>query len=348
MRDVEQKELRGNGKLRTINIVANNLAEATHKTIIACHDKGFRVETPKQTLGMTLGYDASITVCVKNPDSEPKLYIPGIHDDGRGLMQYILEVTHGIHNHWKKNSEHPEWWGYTYNERFVGQIPFVLERIKHDWNKRRRISGRDYMFAIWRSGEDITLEQEDPPCFQLGQFRFIDDSEGNVVLNYETNWRSRDLLKAWNENNVAQIELMKLFRAKVSQMLNIPVKLGAYVDHSSSLHLYGLYIDRDNLEKQIVQMKTNGWKSKSMNLDNYLTIPPDMSSIPWEETITAQKRLIAAQMDYETKTVSLNASRQTLIDNDYNLDKFSYPEEWDTWPKSWDEKPDRSKLVKIL
>ena len=104
MREVEQKEIRGDGKLRAIDIVANNLAEATHKTIIACHDRGFRVETPKQKPGMTLGYDGSITVTVKNPDSEPKLYTPGIHDDGRGVMQYILEVTHGIHNHWLKNA----------------------------------------------------------------------------------------------------------------------------------------------------------------------------------------------------------------------------------------------------
>jgi len=347
-KEVDQLELRGDGKLRTLNINAENLAEAARKTIIACHDKGFRVETPKHREGMTLGYDASITIIVRNPDSEPKIYMPAMYNDGRGLMQYILEVTHGIHNHWKKDKEHPTRWGYTYNERFVDQIPFVLQRIKHDWDEKRRITGRDYEFAIWRAGEDIIPEQEDAPCFQLGQFRFIHDGKGELVMNYETNWRSRNLLKAWNENNTAQIELMKLMKAKVSQILDVPIKLGAYVDHSNSLHLYGLYIDRDDLEKQVKDMKKTPYLEKSIALSDYLTLPPDMDSIPWQETIEAQKRLIASQMNYETKTGSLNASRKTLIDNGYDLDNFPYPKEWDTWPKAWNASPDRNKLARVF
>ncbi len=141
-----QLPLRGDGKIPVISVEADNLAEATHKSIIACHDFGARIETPKQQKEMTLGYDANILIEVKNPDSDPKIYFPGIYDDGRGIMQYILEVTHGIHNHWKKNPEDlkDQHWGYTYNERFVDQIPFVLARIKHDWETKKRISGRDY------------------------------------------------------------------------------------------------------------------------------------------------------------------------------------------------------------
>ncbi len=106
-----QLDKRGDGKLPIIPIEADNLAEATHKAIIACHDYGARIETPKQRPGMTLGYDANMIVRVNNPDSEPKIYSPGIVEDGRGIMQYSLEVTHGIHNHWKKSEEHPEFWG---------------------------------------------------------------------------------------------------------------------------------------------------------------------------------------------------------------------------------------------
>lgn len=347
-RIVEQLGLRGDGKIRSLDVHADNLAEATHKAIIACHDKGFRVETPKQQPGMTLGYDADIKIAVENPDAEPKIYTFGMTEDGRGLMQYILEVTHGIHNHWKKDKENPNRWGYTYNERFTDQIPFVLQRIKQDWDKRKRISGRDYQFAIWRAGEDIIPEQEDPPCFQLGQFRFVDDSKGNLIMNYQTEWRSRDLLKAWNENNIAQIELMKLFAKKISSVIEEPIGLGVYIDRSSSLHLYGLYVDRDGLEEKIVQMKKNPYTENSMTLGDYLTLPPDMDSIPWQGTIEAQKRLIAAQSDYEAKTSSLNASRKTLIDNGYDLDNFQYPKEWDTWPKAWNASPDRNKLARVF
>ncbi len=348
MREVEQKEIRGDGKIRSWEIHAENLAEATRKAIITCHDRGFRVETPKHQPGMTLGYDADIKIRVNNPDAEPKIYTFGMSEDGRGLMQYILEVTHGIHNHWLKDEEHPTRWGYTYNGRFAEQIPFVLQRIKHDWDKRGRISGRDYQFAIWRAGEDIVPEQEDPPCFQLGQFRFVDDSKGNLVMNYQTEWRSRDLLKAWNENNIAQIELMKLFAKKVSNVIEEPIKLGVYIDRSTSLHLYGLYIDKFGLEETVANMKKVSYKENSMTLGDYLTLPPDMDGIPWEGTIEAQKRLIAAQMNYEKETGSLNASRKTLIDNGYNLDNFPYPEDWNSWPKEWNAEPDKSKLARII
>ena len=129
---------------------------------------------------------------------------------------------------------------------------------------------------------------------------------------------------------------MKLFKAKVSDMLQVPIKLGAYLDHSSSLHLYGLYVDRDNLEQQIVQMKRDGWEARSMSLEDYLG---DRTNL---------KRLIAAQMDAEAKEYGLNLSEVSLKELRYDMDKFPYPEEWDTWPKSWDAEPDRSKLARVV
>ncbi len=341
-----QLPLRGDGKIPVISVEADNLAEATHKSIIACHDFGARIETPKQQKEMTLGYDANILIEVKNPDSDPKIYFPGIYDDGRGIMQYILEVTHGIHNHWKKNAEHPEWWGYTYNERFIDQLPFVFERIKADWeskkgrwgDKKGAISGRDYQFAIWRAGEDIIIEQPDAPCFQLGNLRFLLDNQGDLVMSYQTNWRSRDLLKAWNENNIAQIELMKLFRDKISNMLDVPIKLGSYIDHSDSLHLYGLYVDRDNLESQINMMKESGYEINSLGLEDYFNSTGKTSS--------GLKGLIYAQSLAEKDGHGLNQPDSLLIEKGYNLE--NYPKEWDSWDSRWDAKPDTSKLARVL
>ncbi|MFA6022531.1 MAG: hypothetical protein WC781_00415 [Candidatus Pacearchaeota archaeon] len=338
----EQADIRGDGKIPIISIEADNLAEASYKSIIACHDYGARVETPKHRPGMTLGYDADITVRVKNPDSEPKVYNLAVHDDARGVMQYILEVTHGIHNHWKKNEQHPEWWGYTYNERFVDQLPFIFKRIKHDWDEKRKITGRDYQFTIWRPGEDIITEQQDPPCFQRGNIRFLEDKKGDITLNYITEWRSRDLLKAWNENNLAQVELQKLFAAKVSDILNVPIKLGAYIDRSSSLHLYGLYIDRDGLETQIGEMKKESYKNRSMPLNEYFSYMGMEAGDP-----IYLKKLVAAQSDAEAKGHGLNQSSTKLKELGYNLETYNYPAEWDSWPKSWDAEPDPSKLARV-
>ena len=337
---VEQLDIRGDGKKSIILVEAENLAEATHKAIISCHDYGSRIETPKQKPGMTLGYDANMLIRVRNPDSEPKVCYPGIHDDARGVMQYILEVTHGIHNHWKKSEEQPEQWGYTYNERFVPQLPFVFQRIEHDWKEKKRISGRDYQFAIWIAGEDIILEQEDAPCFQLGQLRFLNNSDGKIVMNYETDWRSRDLLKAWNENNIGQVELMKLMAKKVSSIIDEEVKLGSYIDHSSSLHLYGLYVDRDNLPKQIERMKKKGYEALSCSLDDFFvnTGGKDKKSL---------MRLIAAQIDAEAKGHGLNQPEGTLEKLGYDLATYEYPKEWDSWPKQWDIKPNKDSLAQV-
>jgi thymidylate synthase len=285
---------RGDGKIPIISIEAENLAEATRESIITCYKKGARVETPKHHEGGTLGYDADMTIRVAHPETEPSIYAGGMFEDGRGIVQYMLEVTHGIHNHWKKSPEHPERWGYTYNERFVDQLPFVFQRIKDDWNKKGRITGRDYQFTIWRPGEDIILEQEDPPCFQRGNLRFVQNEEGEIVMNYITDWRSRDLAKAWNENNLGQIRLQKLFTDKVSDMLDVPIQMGAYIDRSSSLHLYGFYFDRDNFGKQIERMINTPYEKMSYSLEDYLQRTEG-------KTETELKRLIAAQMDAESK-----------------------------------------------
>lgn len=344
-----QDELRGDGRLPVIFIDADNLAEAAHKTIIACYKQGARVETPKHKPRMTLGYDADITVRVAHPDAEPKINFGAIVEDGRGVMQYLLEVTHGIHNHWKKTPEEPHFWGYTYNERFVDQLPFVFQRIKADWEAKindwgvgvGRPSGRDYQFTIWRPGEDIILEQEDPPCWQRGQIRLVRNSQGEIVLNYLTDWRSRDLAKAWNENNLAQVELMKLFAAKISDMLKVPVKLGAYIDRSSSLHLYGLYFDRDGLEKSIQRMMQTPYQEMSTSLADYFGLPDG-------DDAASLKRLIAAQSAYEEAEGTKNASKVELKDYCYNLSTFPYPARWDTWPASWDSEPNASKLARVI
>lgn len=335
-----QDELRGDGKKPAILVEGRNLAEAAFNAIIACYDHGQRIETPKQREGMSLGFDANMTVVVRDTEDPLQICYPGMHDGAEGLMQYILEVTHGIHNHWKKDAQHPDRWGYTYNERFLEQLPFVFQRIKHDWGKRQRITGRDYQFAIWRAGEDIILEQDDPPCWQLGQLRFAQNAQGELVMNYETDWRSRDLFKAWNENNVAQLRLMKLFAGRVSSIIGQPIKMGSYIDHSSSLHLYGLYVDRDNLGKQIERMKRTGYEGLSCSVGDFF-----MNLGGKDEK--GLKRLVACQMDAEAKGHGLNQTENALKKLGYDVDKFEYPGEWDSWPKSWDIAPDASKLARV-
>jgi len=352
---VGQNELRGDGKKPLISIHAETLADAHRQAIIRCYKEGLRTETPKHKQVDSLGYDAHISVHVKNPQDSPHIYVPsGPLDDARGLMQYILEVTHGIHNHWKKSPEHPLRWGYTYNERFVDQIPSVLERIKHDWDEKKqkegegRITGREYQFDIWRAGEDIILEQEDSPCWQRGLLSFAQNNKGEWLLNYSTSWRSRDLSKAWIENNLAQIQLQKLFAEKVSNMLGVGIKPGAYIDVSDSLHHYGFYFDRDNLGAQIESFKDKSVEDWSISLEECLGEKKNEEGKYGEEARKNLKRLIAVQSKAEAKGHGTNLPKSRLEQLGYDVDNFKYPESWDTWDPRWDAEPDRTKLARVV
>jgi len=322
------------GRFPAILIEADTIGEAYHRAVIECYERGCRAQTPKHREGMPLGCDAHITIKVNFPDREPLIHKRGLVEDPRGIVQYILEVTHGIHNHWKKDINNPNdtRWGYTYNERFSEQMPFVFAKIENDHKKKGRVSGRDYFFSIWRVREDSILEQEDPPCWQSGQLRFIEDDKGDLFLNFLSYWRSRDLAKAWNENVIAMSRLHRLLAAKASNILGREVKIGSYIDTSASLHLYGAYF-AENFDRHIEAMRRGKASDFTMSLEDFIG---DESYL---------KRVIAAQMDYEKKTGQKNASEQALKEAGYDLQTFPYPEEWGRWPREWDIKPDPKMLL---
>ena len=326
-------EKRGNGLLPSLLIEAETLAEGWHKAMIACYEKGARALDPQYQEKSALSYDADVTIRIEKPLEEPIRHKFALYDDDRGLMQYILEVTHGIHNHWKRDPNDPNdtRWGYTYNVRFSPQIPFILARIKKDWEKRKDLSSRKYTFGIWRPREDSILEQGDPPCWQRGHLRFLKDDNEEWWLNYITDWRSRDLAKAWLSNNTGQTTkrgLHKLFADKISDMLEIPIHVGAYIDKSSSLHIYGRYFE-EGMEKMLENMKAKG-----------------VISIPLlHQDETYLKRLIASQMDAERKGHGKNLPEDRLKKLGYDVKNFPYPSDWNSWSKEWDRELDKSTLI---
>ena len=333
-------EKRGNGLLPSLLIEAETLAEGWHKAMIACYEKGARALDPQYQEKSALCYDADVTIRIARPLEEPIRHKFALYDDDRGLMQYILEVTHGIHNHWKRNPNDPNdtRWGYTYNERFSPQIPFVLARIKKDWEKRKDLSSRKYTFGIWRPKEDSILEQGDPPCWQRGHLRFLQDDNEEIWLNYITEWRSRDLAKAWLENNIGQTTkygLHKLFADKISTMLEIPIHVGAYIDKSSSLHIYGRYFE-EGMENMIKKMKEDVNKK---NFEQIIGMPL------FFEDEKSLKRLISAQDDAEIKGHGKNLPEDRLKKLGYDIKNFPYPSDWNSWPKEWDKKLDKSTLI---
>jgi len=128
-------------------------------------------------------------------------------------------------------------------------------------------------------------------------------------------------------------------------MLGIPVRVGAYIDRSSSLHLYGYYFDRDGLGKQIERMRNTPYEQMSCSLDEFIE---NMNTSTNCIGLDGLKRLIAIQGDAEAKGHGLNLSEDKLMKLGYDTRTFPYPSDWDTWPKEWDAEPDVSKLARVV
>jgi thymidylate synthase len=360
-----------------VAVNADTLAGGFHHAAIGCYEQGLRVQTPKHREGLPLGYDAHVTVTISDPLAEPLIHRVGLSEDPRGVVQYVLEVTHGIHDHWKKDPDNPDdlRWGYTYHERFDSQIPFALAKIKDDFQKKGRATGRDYFFTIWRPEEDSILDQPDPPCFQNGQFRLInedsEDPNSQLFLHYLTHWRSRDGIKAWNENNLAQVKIQGLMAQKLSNMLEREVQVGSYTDTSNSWHIYGAYVP-EGIEESIRAMKKET-REEGINIFNEISrgvplIGPVNMTFSSQATQEASricpekfamdlgsylyagggeeylKRVVAAQLDAENQGHGQNLGETELIGLGYDLEDFSYPKDWDSWPKEWDQEPDPALL----
>jgi len=83
----------------------------------------------------------------------------------------------------------------------------------------------------------------DPPCLQRIWCRLVEDDSGQLLLNMNTHWRSRDLYKAWFMNAYALTDLQRMIARGISERIGSDVKVGRYVDISDSLHIYGSYFD---------------------------------------------------------------------------------------------------------
>ncbi|HIJ66051.1 MAG TPA: hypothetical protein HPP77_08875, partial [Candidatus Hydrogenedentes bacterium] len=81
--------------------------------------------------------------------------------------------------------------------------------------------------------------KEDVPCLREMQLRCPEDEEGNLVLNMNTVWRSRDLYKAWPDNVIGITFLQRVLADEIAEKSGRNVRVGSYADFCFSLHIYG-------------------------------------------------------------------------------------------------------------
>ena len=259
-----------NGNIPTLAINASCLPEAWEKAVIAVYENGIDVKTQYDQADDKPSKDATVMITVEDPFAEPRIHknFPGGPEE---LEAYRQEVVDGIHDHWIDPVAGK--WTYTYHERLFAYCPTNDLR---DPNSAKPFDAFDQMQYIvdsladchhTRRAQSITWmpsadpQTDDPPCLQRIWCRLAADNDGNLMLNMNTHWRSRDLYRAWYMNVYALTDLQKIIAGKLAEKIGKPVKVGRYVDISDSLHIYGSSLE--NAEVEVEKMTSTSFKDRA-------------------------------------------------------------------------------------
>ena len=235
-----------------ITITADCLPEAWEKAVLAVWDNGLEIKTQYDKSEDPPSKDATVIITVTNPLGEPRIHrnFPGGPAE---LEVYRQEVVNGIHDHWIDPAVGK--WTYTYHQRLFAYSPVENIRDPNSPKPFKKIDQIQYIIdklvqtAHTRRAQAITWmptadpPTEHPPCLQRIWCRLVATDSGELSLNMNTHWRSRDLYKAWFMNVYAITDLQRIIAEQISKKINEPVTTGRYVDISDSLHIYGSYFD---------------------------------------------------------------------------------------------------------
>jgi thymidylate synthase len=253
-----------------ISITADCLPEAWEKAVLAVWDNGFEVKTEYDKAEDPPSKDATVIVTVNEPFSEPRIHknFPGGPEE---LESYRQEVVNGIHDHWIDPAAGK--WTYTYHERLFAYCPVEDIRDANSPKPFRKVNqiqniidylsqaghSRRAQAITWMPTADAATD--DPPCLQRIWCRLLANEEGQLSLNMNTHWRSRDLYKAWFMNVYAMTDLQKIIAEGIAEKIGSTVKVGRYVDISDSLHIYGSYLN--DVAPEIEKMRQSSFRDRA-------------------------------------------------------------------------------------
>lgn len=285
-----------------LSVTAQALSEAWEKAVLAVWDNGLEIKTQYDKPNDQPSKDATVIVTVKEPFAEPRIHknFPGGPIE---LESYLQEVIDGIHDHWIDPAKGK--WTYTYHERIfsytpvddlknpntakpfvpVDQIQYIIDCLSKSSYSRRAQA------VTWMATADP--QTDDPPCLQRIWCRLVESQDGQLVLNMNTHWRSRDLYRAWFMNAYAFTILQKIIAGKISENISKPVLVGRYVDISDSLHIYGSTLN--NLEPEIEKMRSTSYTTRA-----WQTTHP-----AFEMMTTEAKEKLAKDPDFYAKAMQL-------------------------------------------
>ena len=241
------------GRIPTLHIVADSIPRAHFRAMKAVWEQGLAIRTEydrKDGKGEYIdppSRDARVLIEVTDPYKQPRFPPTSFCEVGT----YIAEIM-GIKDHMVVPIEQlkealtghlsAKEWPYTYHQRLtrypawdgstVDQLRLAVERVAQTPHTRRAVATTSV------PNLDPFLK-EDVPCLREVQLRCPEDKNGNLVLNMNTMWRSRDLYKAWADNLIGVTFMQSVLARDIAQSAGRPVRVGSYADYSASLHIYG-------------------------------------------------------------------------------------------------------------
>ena len=141
----------------------------------------------------------------------------------------------------------------------VDQIQYIVDCLSKAGHSRRAQA------ITWMPTADPGTNH--PPCLQRVWCRLIRHGRnemGELSLNMNTHWRSRDLYKAWFMNVYALTDVQRIIAEQISEKTDQPVRVGRYVDVSDSLHIYGSYFDE--VGPEIEKMRNSSFRERSWEI----------------------------------------------------------------------------------
>jgi len=245
------------GKIPQLVVKGDLLPEVWEASIINLWNEGldsskesYKVEEEKDMIK-----EASMLMVVRTPLEQPMVHMG--YEGVMSLDVYVDDVIKGTKDYLIGSG-----YDYTYHKQLfefeveqtqIDQIEQVIKRLKKASFSNR---AQAITWMPWKH-----YDVDGPPCLQRVWCKVIDGE-----LEMHTHWRSRDAYHAAFANMFAFIHLQKFIADKLG------VKIGQYVDHSDSYHIYGQHFDsvRKFLKAiETIKNKETRWVNKSF-LDRYV------------------------------------------------------------------------------
>jgi len=245
------------GRIPTLHVVGKSVPQAYFRAMKAVWEEGLAIRTEYDRRDDAGAYidppsrDARVLIEVTDPFAEPRYppisfceigaYIAEIMGAKDFRVLPLAKLAGALDGELAAQE-----WPYTYHQRLfahpredgstVDQMALAVERVANTPYTRRAIASTPVPWLDPHLKEDV-------PCLREVQLRCPEDRDGNLVLNMNTMWRSRDLYKAWGDNVIALTFLQGVLAETIAGVSGRAVRVGSYADYSSALHVYGQDFD---------------------------------------------------------------------------------------------------------